>query len=65
MTAPAISSVSLLAIYCVLVLLASLAGGWFLLIIRPTHSRLQIAISFVAGLDALGIALAAFLAGRG
>ncbi|HXA44356.1 MAG TPA: ZIP family metal transporter [Candidatus Angelobacter sp.] len=60
MTAPAISSVSMLAIYCVLVLLASLAGGWFLLIIRPTHSRLQIAISFVAGLM-LGIALLHFL----
>jgi zinc and cadmium transporter len=50
----------LLAIYCVLVLLASLAGGWLLLIIRPTHSRLQIAISFVAGLM-LGIALLHFV----
>jgi zinc and cadmium transporter len=60
MTQPAISSVLLLAIYCALVLLASLAGGWFLLIIRPTHSRLQIAISFVAGLM-LGIALLHFL----
>src|SRR5271154_5178779 len=60
MPGPAISSLSMLAIYCVLVLLASLAGGWFLLIIRPTHSRLQIAISFVAGLM-LGIALLHFL----
>src|SRR6202142_316239 len=60
MTQPAISSVTLLAIYCSLVLLASLAGGWLLLIIRPTHSRLQIAISFVAGLM-LGIALLHFL----
>jgi zinc and cadmium transporter len=60
MTQPAISSVLLLAIYCALVLLASLAGGWFLLIIRPTHSRLQIAISFVSGLM-LGIALLHFL----
>jgi zinc and cadmium transporter len=50
----------LLAAYCLLVLLASLAGGWFLLIIRPTHSRLQMAISFVAGLM-LGIALLHFL----
>lgn len=50
----------LLAVYCLLVLLASLAGGWFLLIIRPTHSRLQTAISFVAGLM-LGIALLHFL----
>ena len=50
----------LLAIYCVLVLLASLAGGWLLLIIHPTHTRLQMAISFVAGLM-LGIALLHFL----
>jgi len=60
MTQPAISSATLLAIYCSLVLLASLAGGWLLLIIRPTHSRLQIAISFVAGLM-LGIALLHFM----
>ena len=50
----------LLAIYCALVLLASLAGGWVLLIIRPTHTRLQLATSFVAGLM-LGIALLHFL----
>jgi zinc and cadmium transporter len=60
MTEPAVSAVGLLAIYCALVLLASLAGGWLLLIIRPTHSRLQIAISFVAGLM-LGIATLHFL----
>ena len=60
MNHPAISSFLLLAIYCALVLLASLAGGWFLLFIRPTHSRLQIAISFVSGLM-LGIALLHFL----
>lgn len=50
----------LLTIYCVLVLLASLVGGWWLLIIHPTHTRLQMAISFVAGLM-LGIALLHFL----
>ncbi len=50
----------LLTIYCVLVLLASLVGGWLLLIVRPTHTRLQMAISFVAGLM-LGIALLHFL----
>jgi zinc and cadmium transporter len=49
-----------LTIYCVLVLVASLMGGWLLLIIRPTHTRLQMAISFVAGLM-LGIALLHFL----
>ncbi len=54
------TTVGLLTIYCVLVLLASLAGGWVLLIIRPTHTRLQMAISFVAGLM-LGIALLHFL----
>ncbi len=50
----------LVIIYCVLVMVASLMGGWVLLIIRPTHSRLQIAISFVAGLM-LGIAVLHFL----
>jgi zinc and cadmium transporter len=56
----ATSPVLLLTIYCVLVLLASLAGGWVLLVIRPTHTRLQLATSFVAGLM-LGIALLHFL----
>jgi zinc and cadmium transporter len=50
----------LLAIYCVLVLLASLAGGWLLLAVHLTHTRLQMAVSFVAGLM-LGIALLHFL----
>jgi zinc and cadmium transporter len=60
MTEPVISPNWLLTIYCALVLLASLAGGWLLLIIHPTHARLQMAISFVAGLM-LGIALLHFL----
>lgn len=50
----------LLTVYCALVLLASLAGGWFLLLVHLTHTRLQIAVSFVAGLM-LGIALLHFL----
>jgi zinc and cadmium transporter len=50
----------LLTIYCVLVLFASLAGGWLLLFMHLTHTRLQIAVSFVAGLM-LGIALLHFL----
>jgi len=54
------SSVWLLTIYCALVLVASLVGGWLLFIIHPTHTRLQMAISFVAGLM-LGIALLHFL----
>lgn len=49
-----------LAIYCVFVLLASLAGGWLPLVVRLTHTRLQVAISLVAGLM-LGIALLHFL----
>jgi len=59
-TAPVISPGGLLAVYCVLVLLASLAGGWLLLLIHLTHTRLQMAVSFVAGLM-LGIALLHFL----
>src|SRR5215469_6498181 len=55
-----ISSGWLLAIYCGLVLIASLAGGWLPIIVRLTHTRLQIAISLVAGLM-LGIALLHFL----
>jgi zinc and cadmium transporter len=49
-----------LAIYCALVLLASLAGGWLLLAMRLTHARLQTAVSFVAGLM-LGVALLHFI----
>jgi len=40
----------LLVIYCVLVLVASLAGGWIPLMVRLTHTRMQVATSFVAGL---------------
>jgi len=47
MTAPLISPAWLLTIYCTLVVLASLSGGWLLIIMRPTHTRLQVAISFV------------------
>jgi zinc and cadmium transporter len=54
------SSAWLLFIYCSLVLLASLAGGWLPLFVRLTHTRLQMAISLVAGLM-LGIALLHFL----
>jgi zinc and cadmium transporter len=46
----------LLAGYCVLVLLASLAGGWLPLCVRLTHTRLQVATSFVAGMM-LGVAV--------
>jgi zinc and cadmium transporter len=55
-----LSPAVLLAIYCALVLLASLAGGWLLLALRPTHTRLQTAVSLVAGLM-LGMAILHFI----
>jgi zinc and cadmium transporter len=60
MTAPLLSPAWLLFVYCVLVMVASLAGGWLLLLIHLNHTRLQMAVSFVAGLM-LGIALLHFL----
>lgn len=39
----------LLVFYCVLILLGSLAGGWIPLLVRLTHTRLQLAMSFVGG----------------
>ena len=59
-TVPLLSPGGLLAVYCALVILASLAGGWLLLLVHLTHTRLQMAVSFVAGLM-LGIALLHFL----
>ncbi|HTB84001.1 MAG TPA: ZIP family metal transporter [Candidatus Sulfotelmatobacter sp.] len=55
-----ISGGGLLSIYCALVMLASLAGGWLLLAVHLNHTRLQLAVSLVAGLM-LGIALLHFL----
>ena len=40
LTATGISPGALLAIYCALVMLASLAGGWLLLLIHLTHCLL-------------------------
>ncbi|MBI3840238.1 MAG: ZIP family metal transporter [Planctomycetia bacterium] len=48
--------VVLLVIYCGFSVVASLAGGWVPLVVRLTHRRMQIAISFVAGMM-LGIGL--------
>jgi zinc and cadmium transporter len=56
MTDPNPAPAVLLAVYCGLILLASLAGGWIPLVLRLTHTRLQVAISFVAGLM-LGVGL--------
>ena len=58
--ANSISPALLLSIYCALVMLASLAGGWLLLSVHLNHTRLQLAVSLVAGLM-LGIALLHFL----
>jgi zinc and cadmium transporter len=47
---------SLLAIYCVLIVLSSVTGGWLPSLMRMTHLRTQLLMSFVAGLM-LGIAM--------
>ena len=56
MSLSSISPLGLLLAYCGLTLLASLAGGWVLLLVRLTHTRLQLATSFVAGMM-LGVAV--------
>lgn len=45
-----------LFLYCVLILLASLVGGWIPIWVRLTHRRMQLALSFVAGFM-LGVGL--------
>jgi zinc and cadmium transporter len=50
----------LLAAYCLLAFVAALIGGALPMLFRMTHTRLQTAISFVAGLM-LGLALLGFL----
>src|SRR5512139_4276822 len=45
-----------LTVYGLLILLASLAGGWILLSVRLSHTRLQTLTSFVAGMM-LGVGL--------
>lgn len=49
-------SVGMLCLYAGAAFLASLAGGWLPSLVRLTHTRLQTALSFIAGLM-LGIAL--------
>lgn len=56
----AISPLVLLTLYCLVVFLAALAGGWLPALFQLTHSRLQTAISFVGGLM-LGLALLGML----
>lgn len=55
-----LSPMPLLAVCCVLALLAALAGGVLPTLIHLTHTRLQTAISFVGGLM-LGLALLGML----
>ena len=47
---------TLLAVYCVFIVFASVMGGWLPTVIRMTHLRTQLMMSFVAGLM-LGIAM--------
>jgi zinc and cadmium transporter len=47
---------ALLVIYCLLLILASLLGGWLPMLVRLTHTRMQLMMSFVGGLM-LGVAL--------
>jgi zinc and cadmium transporter len=49
MNAP-LSSFMLVVLYSLLVLIAALAGGWLPTLFRLTHTRLQVGVSFVAGL---------------
>jgi|LSQX01.1.fsa_nt_gb zinc and cadmium transporter len=51
---------SMLFVYCVAVFFIALLGGWFIQALRLTHTRLQIALSAVAGLM-LGIGLINFI----
>jgi zinc and cadmium transporter len=46
----------LLLIYCSIIVLASLAGGWLPSLVKLTHTRMQLMMSVVSGLM-LGIAL--------
>lgn len=39
----------LLTVYCVCIVLASLVGGWLPLLVRLTHTRMQLLMSFVGG----------------
>ncbi len=50
------TTTGLLFLYCTLILLASLAGGWIPLMVRLTHTHLEIASSFISGLM-LGVGL--------
>ena len=46
----------MLILYCSMIALASLSGGWIPMLVRITHTRMQVAISVVAGVM-LGVGL--------
>jgi len=50
------SPVLALVIYCLLILVASLAGGWVPLVLRLDHRRMELLVSFVSGVM-LGVAI--------
>jgi len=52
---PAMWVTALLVVYCTLVAIASLAGGWLPAMFRMTHRRTQLVLSLVSGLM-LGVA---------
>ena len=56
MNPPPVPSEITLVVYCLVVLLASLAGGWLPALLHLNHARLQIAVSGVSGLM-VGLAL--------
>lgn len=45
-----------LAVYCILIVISSLFGGWLPSMVRLTHVRMQVVLSFVGGLM-LGVGL--------
>lgn len=49
-------TVALIAVYSLLIVLASLAGGWIPFLVQLTHTRIQITVSLVSGLM-LGVGL--------
>ena len=46
----------IITVYCLLIMVASLLGGWLPSVVRFTHTRMQLMMSFVAGLM-MGVAL--------
>lgn len=53
---PLMSPLALVAVYCLLIIAASLTGGWLPVILRLTHTRMQLMMSAVGGLM-LGVAI--------